>query len=289
MIKALEIDSDQDLRSFSILMNRRGLPHRISEVSGKQVIWVPGQREADLVLQLYDEFQCGHYSDELNNTRKQTANTDADGWLLLLQFSRFPVTLLLVSVSIFVALITQLGTQLELVGVLTYLKVTQVQGDMLLSMPQGEPWRLITPVFLHFSVLHISFNMLWLWDLGRRIESAQSSLVLLFLVFAIGIASNIAQAITVKGGLFGGMSGVIYGLLGYCWLWHYFSPKAEFALHKGVVFFLLFWLVLGYSGVITMLGFGAIANTAHASGLVAGLVIAAVCVLLTKTAAYFRK
>ena len=67
------------------------------------------------------------------------------------------------------------------------------------------------------------------------------------------------------------------------------SKKAEFALHKGVVFFLLFWLVLGYSGVITMLGFGAIANTAHASGLVAGLVIAAVCVLLTKTAAYFRK
>ncbi|MBV1915174.1 MAG: rhomboid family intramembrane serine protease [Pseudomonadales bacterium] len=289
MIKALEIKGEQDLRGFSILMNRRGLPHRISEVSGAQVIWVPGQQEAQLAVQLYSEFQRGDFTEELSNTRKPVLNTDADGWLLLLQFARFPVTLFLVVVCIVVVLITQLGSQLDVAGALTFLKVTQIQGDLLLSMPEGQPWRLITPIFLHFSMLHIAFNMLWLWELGRRIELVQGSVALLFLVFLIGVASNIAQAIAVKGGLFGGMSGVIYGLLGYCWLWSYFSPRAEFILHKGVVFFLLFWLVLGYSGVITMLGFGAIANTAHASGLVTGLVIAAVCVLFTRSMAYLRK
>jgi GlpG protein len=289
MINSLEVASDLDLSGFSIILSRHGLRHRISESSGKQIIWVPQQADIRLVQQLYTDFQNGQFEEELKSTRKMDAPSGIEGWLLLLQISRFPVTLLLIVACLVVAFLTQLGDRLDFVGIFSFLEITHIQRDMLLSMPQGQPWRMITPIFLHFSVLHISFNMLWLWELGRRIEEVQGSLAALFLVLAIGLASNIAQAIAVKGGLFGGMSGVIYGLLGYCWLWNLLSPRAEFALNKAVVFFLLFWLALGYSGLITMLGFGAIANTAHLSGLVAGLVIAAVFVSLTKAMEYFRK
>ncbi|MBL4584418.1 MAG: rhomboid family intramembrane serine protease [Pseudomonadales bacterium] len=290
MISALELDSSQNLSGFSTVLGQYGIRHRISESSGRQVVWVAQQADVAQVQHVYQQFQNGQYDEVLKTvTKPAQQNGEATRWLLLLEFSRSPVTLLLVLVCLVVALITQLGDQLAIVGLFTFLEVTHIQQDMLLSMPDGQPWRMITPVFIHFSVLHIAFNMLWLWELGRRIEQSQGSLAVLFLVFVIGLASNIAQAIAVKGGFFGGMSGVIYGLLGYCWLWNLLRPKEAFAINKGVVFFLLLWLALGYSGVITLLGFGAIANTAHASGLVAGLVIAVVFVALTKTLEIFRK
>ena len=218
MINALELSADLNLSSFSIVLHRHRLRHRISETSGKQVVWVAEPEDVETVQRLYLEFQDGHFDDALKSTRQADANSGVDGWLLLLQFSRYPITLILIVVCIAVGLWTQFGEQLGAVGALTFLEITHIKEDMLLSMPQGQPWRVITPIFLHFGILHIAFNMLWLWELGRRIEGEQGNITLLFLVFSIGLASNIAQAIAVKGGLFGGMSGVIYGLLGYCWL-----------------------------------------------------------------------
>ena len=39
-----------------------------------------------------------------------------------------------------------------------------------LQILEGQIWRLITPIFLHFSFFHIFFNMWWLYDLGSQLE-----------------------------------------------------------------------------------------------------------------------
>jgi membrane associated rhomboid family serine protease len=61
------------------------------------------------------------------------------------------------------------------------------------SLASGEYWRLITPIFLHFGLVHLVFNCLWLSMLGSRIEQLTSSLHLISLVLLSGAISNIAQ------------------------------------------------------------------------------------------------
>ena len=73
-----------------------------------------------------------------------------------------------------------------------------------------QPWRLLTPVFMHFGLMHVAFNLLWWFELGRIIEEYESGWQLLMLLVIIGLFSNIWQY-TMTGPSFGGMSGVVYG------------------------------------------------------------------------------
>ena len=113
-----------------------------------------------------------------------------------------------------------------------------------------ESWRFITPAFLHFSVLHIAFNLLWWWQLGGLIELEQGKqrLILLFLFSAI--ASNLAQFFLV-GPYFGGLSGVVYALVGYCWLYGTLNKRSQIRLPNNMFIFLLGWLSIGVCRLIT--------------------------------------
>jgi GlpG protein len=136
------------------------------------------------------------------------------------------------------------------------------------SLPEirhGEIWRLFTPILIHFSILHILFNMLWLRDLGSMIEARQSSVLLALLVLVIAAGSNLAQVYIGKAPNFGGMSGVVYGLLGYVWIRGRFDPGSGLFVHQTTVTMMLIWLVACFSGIL-----GPIANTAHVVGLLMG-------------------
>ena len=104
----------------------------------------------------------------------------------------------------------------------------------------GQLWRLVTPIFIHFGVLHIFFNMLWLRDLGSMIEGRQSSWLLAVLVLVIAACSNLAQ-FCFGGPMFGGMSGVVYGLLGYIWMRGKFDPGSGLYLHPSTVTMMIIW------------------------------------------------
>ncbi len=117
-------------------------------------------------------------------------------------------------------------------------------------------------------------NSMWYWELGRRIEARQRAPMLLALTLLFGLISNFAQYLFGGPGIFGGLSGVLYGLLGHCWLYQKLAPNEAYRLPPGVVVLMLVWLVICLTGVIEVLSFGAlaIANAAHVGGLVAGCV-----------------
>jgi GlpG protein len=140
--------------------------------------------------------------------------------------------------------------------------ITWVKG--LPEIRHGQVWRLFTPMFIHMTALHIIFNMLWLRDLGSMVEARQSSWHLLGLVLAFSALSNLVQYAW-DGPSFGGMSGVVYGLLGYIWVRGKVDPGCGLYLHQSTVTMMLIWLAVGFTGFL------GIANGAHLGGLLAGM------------------
>ena len=152
-----------------------------------------------------------------------------------------------------------------------------------LEISQGQIWRLFTPMFIHFGIIHLLFNMLWLRNLGTMIEKRQNTWILVLLVLVIAAASNLGQY-AVSGPRFGGMSGVVYGLLGYIWIRGKFDPFSGLFLHRQTVVMMIVWFFLCLSGVI-----GNIANTAHGVGLVLGIVWGFISARLSKRDGSIRR
>lgn len=131
-----------------------------------------------------------------------------------------------------------------------------------------QVWRWLTPILMHFSFLHILFNLTWWWYLGRQVEARLGWKKLLLLLLVTGILSNYGQ-FSVSGPFFGGLSGVVYGLIGYVWLMGEKAPQRGLILDRGMITIAVIWLIAGYTGLL-----GPIANTAHLIGFVVGLVLA---------------
>jgi GlpG protein len=191
----------------------------------------------------------------------------------------------LIALCALVAWFTKLGDERSVVTALLIIDPRQPISQLdiplfgtqisLLSLSWHEPWRLVTPMLVHFGAVHILFNMLWLADLGRTIESRHGARYLaLFAVFTAAL-SNLAQYEIAKNPVFGGMSGVVYGLLGLVWARGKFDPNATYGLSRGTAQFMLIWLLLGFVGeVATGMGVSqtaGMANWCHLFGLLAGV------------------
>ncbi len=79
------------------------------------------------------------------------------------------------------------------------------------SIASGEYWRLVTAMFVHFSILHLAMNMYVLWIIGRYLERTLGSARFLALYFVCGIGGNVACYL-LAGGLSGGASTAVFGL-----------------------------------------------------------------------------
>ncbi|MES2200205.1 MAG: rhomboid family intramembrane serine protease [Chlamydiota bacterium] len=146
---------------------------------------------------------------------------------------------------------------------------------------EGQMWRLFSPALLHKDIIHLVFNMSWLWLLGLQIERRLARVRFLLLVLLIGIFSNTAQYL-MGGPYFLGFSGVVVGLTGFIWTRQKKAPREAYPLPRATALF-VFYFVLVMMGleVVTVAAQAVfsiviplnIANTAHVVGGLAGLVL----------------
>jgi GlpG protein len=274
-VEVLRLPLATDLSGFVSLLNRLRVPHRVSEEAGEQVLWVPDTpRLADDIRALYQQYPQGDEHYQLPSG-EQTGRAPGRGFVRQLRES--PFTALVLLVCLIAGAVTLLGDNLDAVRWLTFLDF-RVQGDYATFVPladslaSGQWWRIVTPMLIHFGILHLAMNALWYWELGRRIEWRQSGWHLLGLTLLFSAVSNGVQYQVSGASLFGGLSGVLYGLLGHCWIFQLLAPNPLYRLPRGVLVMMLVWLVLCLSGLVSMLGFGEIANGAHVGGLIIGCV-----------------
>jgi len=282
-VEALRLPITEDLSAFVALLQRLQVPCRVSEEAGEQVLRVPDELVEQVRL-LYARYPHGDGTLTIEQPARRTG-----GFVAGLRANRFTAAVLLL--TLIVAAITSLGENFATIRWFSFTDF-RIDGDYVYfatleqTLAEGQWWRLLTPIFLHFGFLHLAMNGMWYWELGRRIEHRQGGLMLLGLTLVFGLVSNLSQYLFGGPGIFGGLSGVLYGLLGHCWLFQKLAPNETYRLPPGVVVLMLIWLVVCMSGVIEVLSFGsmAIANAAHVSGLVAGCVTGVIGGLLARRA-----
>ena len=178
----------------------------------------------------------------------------------------------IIALAIFLTLFTNFGLN-NFLEPLLFIKTNLNSSFENTYLINNEWWRLITPTFLHFSMTHLVFNCLWIYILGQRIEKLDGFSVFLFIFILTGILSNAGQFFWTQQYLFGGLSGAIYGLLGYCFIIELDGRHGRYGLPEALYLFMFIWLLVGFTGVLSFFGFGNVANTAHLIGMIVGFII----------------
>jgi len=265
---------DEDLRPLSALLWAERIPHRVTEDAGTQLVFLADAADAQRAEALLGRWQRGELRVELRARRADSGASRATTTL-----RRAPVTVALIALSVVGFLLVYLGPVAWVAG-LTYDPFVIERGRPVFGEADAQLWRLVTPVFLHFGWMHIAFNSLWCWELGRRIEESLGSLNLAGLFLVTAIASNTIQHQVSGPVLFGGLSGVVYGFLAFAWVAGQLNPRwRELAPATPIMLFMVGWLVVCLVGAFEVLGFS-VANGAHVGGLVTGAVVGAVFALV---------
>ena len=194
--------------------------------------------------------------------------------------------------SILIALLSNFGSVIIFIEPFTFtqINITNLGYFSALSFEQtfiesNQWWRLVSPMFLHFSSAHLAFNCLWIYILGEKIERVDGSLTFISIVIFSAVSSNSLQFFWNGSSLFGGLSGVIYGLIGFCMIIEMDSSRDIYDIPPGLYMFMIIWMILGFMGVLELFGFGSVANFAHLGGLVSGIIFA----MMLKTISLIRK
>lgn len=275
--------------TFSDFLYVQGIGNEVEREHSQWAIWVHSEDELGQAKEWFVRFQENPKDPHFQKTARQARELREREEREYLeakarQFDRSKLvrksalsrtgklTITLAMMCLGVAILSGLGSNhdfLRKISIADYEPIGSVlqfaRGGALPEVRQGEVWRLVTPIFIHYGPFHLLFNLLWLIQLGSMIETRISPWRLFLLVIGIGVISNYGQYYY-EGPLFGGMSGVVYGLLSYVWIKSRYDPESGLEISPQTVTMMVIWFFICLFEIIPH-----VANHAHAFGLGLGL------------------
>lgn len=281
MIRIASIPETVDLGPFSQWLDAQQVVHEIVSADGHQELFVEGEHLREPVTRALEQYMddprfhggAGSGSGQAD-PRRRVVRGVAGHWQAGPKDAM--VTFTLIVAAGIVAWITAFGAREPLMVMLTAvnplewpISTVQQRMDALVgTLASGQVWRLLTPDLLHFSVMHLVFNAVMLWFLGSQIEAIDGRRHIVGLILLTSLAANVPQYL-ISGPLFGGLSGVVYGVLGYVWIANQWYPRFQFP--PALMTVAVIWLLIGFTPLTQALIGANMANAAHLGGLLSGL------------------
>lgn len=311
-VTVYEFPLQDDLSAVAAFIRRHQLPMRISEERNHQCVatlapqlaepmrqllqrWHAGEVELEKIsVHVYEEQPQGeqasaadspasesvqsadpvdsadrHEPAPAEDTAVQVPHSVIPQWRL----SQTPLCLLLVVLCF-------LGWFLQIMGwdsgLMIYPQVAgsvhEPNASLNMHMAHGEFWRLWTPAMIHFSLPHALFNSLGVWIVGRSLEARAGTLLFAILILISAPVSNLAQYYWSPEVKFGGMSGVVYALVGAAIVIQRWQPGWK-EVPPSILWMMVVWLFLCAFGIIEYLLSVGIANAAHVGGFASGAIL----------------
>lgn len=168
-----------------------------------------------------------------------------------------------------------------LIGAAVLVKVLELSGrDVSAALALdpsvfgSEPWRLWTSALPHVGMLHLAFNLYWMWIFGARVEVRYGSWRTAGLYALIAPVSAAAEYALFRGGV--GLSGVVYGLFGLLWVVSQRDPSMADAMDRRTVQLFVAWFFVCIG--LTVTDMLPVANVAHGVGCATGALVGWVAV-----------
>jgi membrane associated rhomboid family serine protease len=177
------------------------------------------------------------------------------------QLSAFPATAVLIAINVIVYL-AELSQGAGGFGDLSTRTIYDFGGLFGPAVAAGDWWRLVTSGFVHVSLIHIGFNMVLLFLLGRLLEPALGSVRFVAVYFAALLAGSLGVMLLDPNAVSAGASGAIFGLAGAIFVIARGRGMGEIANQIG--FLIVINLVFTFSAANISAG-------AHLGGLVGGV------------------
>ena len=131
---------------------------------------------------------------------------------------------------------------------------------------RGQLWRLVTSIFPHIDILHLAFNLYWLWVLGTVVERVYGHAKTVLLLALLAVSSNSLDFAFDQGGV--GLSGVGYGLFGLLCVLSERDERFRGAIDRRTVQLFVGWFFICI--VTTLTHTFVVANVAHGAGAILG-------------------
>ena len=274
-ILVLQASPDINLTPITDRLWQSNIPHRVIMGVETQDLWVARAEDAEQVKIWVQQWQAGELSAKPDRAEELPWQVKfQQRWFIA---SRIPVTVVTLMAVVLIFFIQQLGF-LPLEDWL--LQGQYWAGEKLdyLSFWRNDVYRWWTPALIHLSFMHVLMNGFWWWVLAKEIELHDGHIGLIVLTLVLSLATAFAQYLAV-GPYFAGLSGVVYGLMGWAWGRQarykkiYSDAPPRYQLPSWLFPFMMVSMVV----IMFIDGAGAqlnIGHESHLSGAIVGVVLA---------------
>lgn len=205
--------------------------------------------------------RCPECASEKTKVRSGPAATSQAGG--------FPATMTLIAINVGVFLV-EMATGSGGLSSTTSSLISDF-GLVGAMVADGQPYRLVTSGFLHSGVMHIAFNMIALYFLGRVLEPSVGTVRFLMIYFASLLAGSLgAIAMSNNLAITVGASGAVFGLFAATFIIAYGRGLGHIANEIGLIIGINLLLTFTVAGISIGGHIGGLIGGAICGGLVIG-------------------